>query len=202
MTKSTNAVLLAVTAGAVAWFLLSRRVLAGSAPTLTAGGVLQPETRPPITAGTPIPLGSRTTAFVSSITRLAGQGTSGGSTAQNPSTGGGASTIGKIAGWAGVVGGIVALGAAIVSIRRNDTKLEREEFARQAGFVSFDAMMRAVGWGTTNLGGALFVEGTQRIGKKDREWNQDFLTRVSRALYGEVVHAYLNDPTKGAQPVA
>lgn len=97
--------------------------------------------------------------------------------------------------------GIGALVGWISSFNANDTKYEREQFAKQTGFASFDAMMRAVGWGTDDLGGALFVEATQRIGRKDRAWNQDWMARILARLQGQQVHAYRDDPTKGAQPI-
>lgn len=202
--KQTTTIIVAVAAtGVILWFAL--RPLQAAIRTV-APPPPPPDPSRPITASTSIPLGSATT-FLSKFTSLAGQGTSGGSTAKNPSTGGnvltgGSGTLAAVGAWAGIAGGVIALGAAIVSINRNDTKIDREDFSKQAGFVNFDAMMRAVGFGSTDIGGKLWVEATQRIGKKDRPWNQNFLERISRALYGETVPAYMNDPTKGALPVA
>lgn len=183
-------------------------------------------------------------AGLAGATKLAGQGTQGGTPAKSPSAA--IRTAGAIGAATGVVGWLqaksnvgrtlagaqtgagiaavaagAALGAAtlgisvgvgavvglVAGINKNDTKEARWDFAKGNGYTrdgnGFDKMIRVdlAKVAGVQMAEALWAEAVGRIGRKDNAWNNNWLDRVVRAFRGEQVHAYQNDPTKGANPI-
>lgn len=101
--------------------------------------------------------------------------------------------------------GIGAIAGWISGINANDTKQARWALAKELGWTQnasgFDKMIDALRAINPALGQAMYNEAVGRIGRKDTAWNNHFMVRMVHALQGELVHAYLTDPTKGGVPV-